>query len=240
VRTAAAAARSTGACVWPFLAKGALMYLFPGSRIDKTIFVGKGDLVRPEVIAAARREKPQIHPWLQDLEGVPPGKQFQIKSFMGASFGNDVTGLSIGIPTISVLFSQPLIELGLRIPTFVHNPYSASRVTARQAFRDVLPPQIAERTSKGIIDLSLAEQVAKHRKFLRELLLDGRMVQLGLLNRDKLDIGLSEEHRLNSEGDSEIMYGHLHTEAWLRSMEDELAEQPTLSGEWGAYITAGA
>ena len=53
---------------------------------------------------------------------------------------------------ISPLFSQPLVELCLRIPTYVLTHGGWDRAVARRAFYDDLPPEIRNRRHKGGIE----------------------------------------------------------------------------------------
>ena len=87
------------------------------------------------------------------------------------------------------------------------------RAAARNAFRDVLPPSIYARRSKGELGAFYGEAVASHLPFLRDYLLGGALAQAGLL--DDLEANLSREALLWRGGFSPLLTLAL-TEAWVR------------------------
>jgi asparagine synthase (glutamine-hydrolysing) len=89
------------------------------------------------------------------------------------------------------------------------------RATARRAFAPDLPPQIIKRRNKGRIDQHLRDVLDANLDFVRDMLLNGRLVKEGLLNRRNLELYLT---RARSPADfqySEILQEHLCVEAWL-------------------------
>jgi asparagine synthase (glutamine-hydrolysing) len=113
------------------------------------------------------------------------------------------------------LLSQPLVELCLRIPTYVLIKNGMDRATARRAFAPDLPPEIIKRRNKGRIDQHLRDVMDANLNFVRDLLLNGRLVKEGLLNRRNLELYLTRERSPADFQYSEILQEQLCVEAWL-------------------------
>jgi asparagine synthase (glutamine-hydrolysing) len=116
---------------------------------------------------------------------------------------------------IAPLYSQPATELFLRIPLYVHFHGGRERGLARQAFAQEVPEEILRRTWKDRAPGFLDRLVQRHRKFLRELLLDGVLVKERLLNRDALEDALSDRISNSPVYPGELLR-HLDVEIWAR------------------------
>jgi asparagine synthase (glutamine-hydrolysing) len=120
------------------------------------------------------------------------------------------------------LVSQPLVELCLRIPSYVFIRSGRDRALARRAFAPDLPGEIIRRYAKGRADEHARDILAANVTFVRELLLDGVLVRRGLLNRASLEQYLARD-RAPEDVDAadfqynEILQEHICTEAWLRT-----------------------
>ena len=82
----------------------------------------------------------------------------------------------VGITTperLSPLYSQPVLELCLRLPVHLLTLGGWDRAIARRAFYDALPQEVANRKEKGAMDQHLRGVVDHNITFIRELLLDG-------------------------------------------------------------------
>ena len=113
------------------------------------------------------------------------------------------------------LLSQPLVELCLRIPTYVLIRNGMDRATARRAFAPDLPPEIIKRRNKGRIDQHIRNVLDANLNFVRDVLLNGRLVKEGLLNRRNLEMYLTRERSPADFEYSEILQEQLCVEAWL-------------------------
>lgn len=117
-------------------------------------------------------------------------------------------------PVIAPLYSQPAVELFLRIPIYVHSD-GRDRGLARRAFVPDVPAEILDRESKdrpiGFHD----ELIQRNRTFLRELLLDGELVAAGLLDRAAVENALSGATSNSDVSPAEII-DHMDTELWAR------------------------
>ena len=82
------------------------------------------------------------------------------------------------------LFSQPLIELVMRIPTWLLTLGGWDRALARRAFQHDVPRRILTRRTKGGQEEHAKAIFVRDLDFARDLLLDGRLVQERMLDRD--------------------------------------------------------
>jgi len=218
IQSAAAVARVTGGCAWTVLASAVGTCLFPRLwKVQSLAGVGER-LVKPEIIEVVRRSNQGLHPWLKNRNRVPPGKQYQIK-MLSFTFEYHVTDAEADYePDIYIqpLLSQPLVELCLRIPTFVHSPFGVGRVTERKAFAESVPLEIIERTTKGAVHESMTELVESNLPVVREFMRESWLINNGFLDRHKVDGVLSAENRLHSEGITDLLR-FLEIEAWVRN-----------------------
>jgi len=176
-------------------------------------------IVNGELIEAAKRNKGFTHPWLTpaDTRGVPPGILWHIMSVaMPPAYYSSFQRDSYPERTMPLL-SQPLVELCLRIPTYVLIRSGRDRAVARRAFERDLPAEIVRRQAKGRADQHVRNILDANLDFLRELLLDGVLMQRGLLNRAALELYLTRERSPADFQYTEILQEHACTEAWLRS-----------------------
>lgn len=159
------------------------------------------------------------HPWLKEASNVPPGKLWQILSTSVPSTYYDPFGSDEAPERVHPLVSQPLVELCLRIPTYVLTTGARDRAIARRAFSGRVPREIINRADKGGMCEHVKTLSQANASFIRDLLLDGQLVQQGLLDRPKLEVFLSGSHSVVSSEFTEI-YDHISTEAWLRTWTD--------------------
>jgi hypothetical protein len=90
------------------------------------------------------------------------------------------------------------------------------RSLVRRAFAPNLPATIIRRTAKGTVNRHARKLVDANEAFLRDTLLDGMLVQKGLLDRARLAEFLSPGRAHDSRAHHEVLYQHLCTEVWLR------------------------
>jgi len=184
-----------------------------------SLWVERGKaVVNKEAIAYAMGAASFDHPWFDSAAGVPQGKLWQIS---GLAFrANDDPFLSREHPEIvNPLLSQPMVELCLRIPTYLHLHGGRDRGLARRAFAGLVPDDILKRTAKGGVEEYGKAIVGNNMKFVRERLLDGVLVQHKLIHRDLLADALSGKPSTSylSFGD---LLAHLSTEVWLTLWSD--------------------
>jgi asparagine synthase (glutamine-hydrolysing) len=155
------------------------------------------------------------HPWLSDLQPIPWSLVRRLGALLAPPECYNVARRARAPEVIAPLYSQPVMELLLRIPLDVHFQDGRERGLARKAFAEDLPPEIARRTWKDRAPGFLDELVQRHRKFLRELLLDGVLVHEGLLDRAVVEDALSDRISTSPVFPGELLR-HLDVEAWAR------------------------
>jgi asparagine synthase (glutamine-hydrolysing) len=159
-----------------------------------------------------------IHPWFKDAQELPLGKAMLIYSIIEATSSVSHSPFSQpgDVPMMSPLISQPLLEVALRIPSHLHFSGAENGAVARAAFRSALSPLVLNRgTAKGA-PASWARRLLDHNSdFLRELLLEGMLVQRGILDPTKIQALLSCDLSRTRVGMAELIR-QVYIELWLR------------------------
>lgn len=172
-------------------------------------------LIRADVVDDISRDPALMHPWLLSPGGVPDGKLFHAYQMMfPADFYNPL-GAEADPELVTPLFSQPLLELAMRLPVWVLTHGGWDRALARRAFQHDVPREIVTRRTKGGQEEHAKGILVRNIGFARNLLLDGRLVREQLLDRERLNAVLSSGPGRLGTGNSEL-FGCLSIEAWLR------------------------
>jgi asparagine synthase (glutamine-hydrolysing) len=216
MRVALNAARITRTSMWPILRHGILRHLRRPVNHD----IGADDvrtLVPADVRSAARANDSLIHPWLADVGRIPPGLRWHILTLsIPPPFYNSFA-TEREVERTPPLFSQPLIELCLRIPSYLWISDGRDRSLVRRAFASDLPPTIVRRTQKGASARHNLRLMDENAQLLREMLLDGVLVSRGLLDRARLEQMLSRSTAQIGFEYNEVLRQHLCTEVWVRN-----------------------
>jgi asparagine synthase (glutamine-hydrolysing) len=176
----------------------------------------------PPSWAAARPRSMPRHPWVTNLEGLPPGKRLQISAFALVQGSLGVTRRSTAIDLVHPLLSQPVLEACSRTPLDVLVLGSRDRGLARTVFANRLPGLVLDRRSKGDSTQRVAKALANGIEPLRDLLLEGRLVNAGLIDAPRLSALLKEEE-LARGVDLLAVYRTAAIELWIRNWEVRLA-----------------
>jgi asparagine synthase (glutamine-hydrolysing) len=220
LRTAVDAARVSRRSIWPLLVQ-ALRARWFAPRWDPIALTKPvtRTVVNTDLVASARRDRGFVHPWFtpEAVRGVPPGIFWHAMAVsVPPAFYSPFTRDLYPERTMPLL-SQPLVEVCLRIPTYVLIESGWDRALARRAFERDLPPEIVRRRAKGRVDQHVRNILDENLNFVREMLLDGLLVQRGFLNRSALETYLTRERSPADFQYGEILQEHLCTEAWLRT-----------------------
>lgn len=174
-------------------------------------------LVSPDIKQDFRGHDSVSHPWFQGQRRVPWDKIRRIGTLMMAPENYTVTATADAtVPEIvSPLYSQPAIELLLRIPIHTHFHRGRDRGLARTAFAAEVPEPILRRLWKDRAPGFHDQLLERERPFLKETLLEGVLARHGLLNRPLLEEVLSAGPTKNTVYPGEI-FRHLDSELWAR------------------------
>lgn len=172
-------------------------------------------LVTDDVAATARKQADFLNPWHLPDQDIPPGKRLHAFGVTRPMLFRDPLATEVELDFINPLVSQPVIELCLRIPTYLHAAHGVDRAVARTAFAADIPQEIVSRTWKGAVDRHLQDLLVAHRPLLREVLVDGGLVKAGILDRKRLAVALSDVSVRSMSHASEL-FGYFCTEVWLR------------------------
>lgn len=178
----------------------------------------------PDGIVTVKAEG-SVHPWVEDLKGVAPAKRIQIMGLVNSLGVTMPTGRARVGRLAHPLLAQPVVELCLRTPVPLLSSGEGERTLARAAFVDRLPASIVHRRSKGDITAFFGRSMAASADFLREHLLDGRLVQRGLLDRDRLEAALSPEALIWRDTYGTLLVAAT-VEAWVRHWEGRSVSPP--------------
>lgn len=154
-------------------------------------------------------------PWSDDASDLPPGKRWQICLLACLIHRHRP------VPELQYacehhpLFSQPLFELCLRIPLYTLLQGGGNRALERAAFQDRVPERIIRRENKGAVATTLMSKIRESLPYLRDLVLDGVLVQERVILRSTLEPYLVGNRPMNDR----ILWPFLSSiaaEAWAR------------------------
>jgi asparagine synthase (glutamine-hydrolysing) len=138
-------------------------------------------------------------PWLDGAQGIPPGKRWQICILACLIHRHRPVPELQYAGEHHPLFSQPLFELCLRIPIYTLLRGGTDRALERNAFRHCVPERILRRENKGSSATTLMSKIRECLPFLRDLILDGVLVQERILDRASLEPFLAGNRPLDRQ-----------------------------------------
>ena len=172
------------------------------------------------------------HPWLENLQDAPPGKQIQIRALTGTHMAVGDHRRSRVADLVQPLLAQPMMELCLSIPTWELVRGGRDRGLAREAFADWLPDSVAQRRSKGALTSLYARRASADIPALREHLLDGVLASAGLLDRAEMEAAF-EADDLIWRPDVLDLSGAAAVESWVRYWQTRIPD----AADAGRYRT---
>jgi asparagine synthase (glutamine-hydrolysing) len=171
--------------IWSILAQS-LRYLWSKHAVPPEPFGDSGAALMQRSAIAEIPASYGAGVWHSGAGRPPPGKQAQIDIYA------DLLNRYKPLPDLEYayechpLVSQPLLELSLRIPTYHLLRGGRQRAMARIAFSDRVPRCILNREDKGGIRDQIRELLRGGGDLLRDTLLDGTLVSLGILDRSSV------------------------------------------------------
>lgn len=192
-------------CTWWEVTRAALGRLRPRASWKED-----RNFVRRELLL----KKPDPHPWLEGLRSVPPGKREHIHALVHIQHFLDRR--SAGIALSHPLLAQPLLELCLRIPSWLWMRGGRNRAIARDAFAKMLPASVLTRRAKGSLQSLFYRSFSHLRGEILDALMAGTLKSQGIIDASQIEAVLtSDEWRLD---DAQLRISEiLALELWLQS-----------------------
>lgn len=158
-----------------------------------------------------------MHPWFRRHERAPRGlSMVALGISMPFEFYHPLGQLDDGDPEwVYPLFSQPLVELCLRIPSYIHAHNGLDRELVRHAFRADVPEAILRRYWKDRAEGQSEAALRANIGFTREMLLDGFLVKEAYLDRRRTELVLRGSPTKGVTYPNELI-DYLLIETWLR------------------------
>ncbi len=157
------------------------------------------------------------HPWLSAPRGMLPGKKAYVAMLARAQKSIELYPRDSAPPQIAPLLSQPILELGLSIPTWYAVKGGRDRAVARAAFAADLPPLVSERRTKGSPSGFLQRLFDEQMPKAIELLRGGRLVEAGLL--DPVYLERAADAAWQDDGRDHRILALCSAETWVRWWE---------------------
>jgi asparagine synthase (glutamine-hydrolysing) len=202
--------------VWDVLREGICNHVLRRSPDIFADAAALGTVLARDILEMTRAQAPCPHPWLPSSQRLPPGKIWHIQSMWPGVPFHEPLAVADQIERVHPLMSQPVIEWCLRLPTHVLIAGGWDRAVARRAFARDVPASIIRRRDKGGITQHVKDLYDGNLPFLREILLDGLLVQRGILDRARLEAALTPSGSATGFAFTEILGRHLSLEVWLR------------------------
>lgn len=165
---------------------------------------------------AALLKKCEPHPWLRHLR-VPPGKREHVEALVHIQHFLDRSPSAI--PFLRPLLAQPLLELCLRIPSWLWVRGGRDRAIARDAFAGLVPSSVLQRRLKGSLQSMLYRSFEQLRPDMCEMLLGGELARLGIIDTASIDRALTGNEWMSDQVQLRISE-MAAMELWIRSWKD--------------------
>jgi asparagine synthase (glutamine-hydrolysing) len=215
------AARLRGLSVWRALANGWQDARAQSPAQATLKDVRPSQLANAELAASVNRDL-LIHPWLRRSSSLPPGKMWQACSLAHADLAHSPFAQPDSPEEVFPLMTQPVMELGLRIPSYVQTRNGWTRIVAREAFAQDLRPELVWRRGKCIADEYPKHLLASNVALVRSVLLEGELALRRIIHRQQLEVAL--------DGGATKVFAHatellnlFSMEVWLSSWKDQAA-----------------
>ena len=165
--------------------------------------------------AGAAAAAPEPHPWLAPHPSLSPGAADHIRMVAGIHhFLTDPAPLAPA--ALHPLLAQPLLELCLRIPSWLWIAGGRDRAVAREAFRGLVPDPILDRRGKGTLESMFMRGYMSGRARLERLLAEGELAECGIIDAAAVSAYLRQDREPRDLGYVRILEVAA-AEQWLRS-----------------------
>ena len=126
------------------------------------------------------------HPWFVVPDGTLAGDRERIFDMAGTQVFRDGLARSAKWHLRMPLLSQPVMEACLKTPSWMWIAGGRNRAVARNAFADLLPPEVLYRRSKGSFMNYSGAVYRRSKPLFQKYLLTGQLEGHGLLDSDSL------------------------------------------------------
>lgn len=156
------------------------------------------------------------HPWLPAPPGTLRGVQAYARLLVLMQGQYEAARRADAGTIIAPLLAQPVVETCLAIPSWFWCREGRNRAVARDAFADLLPPEILTRRSKGGFDGFAYAVFLRNRALVREMLLEGVLAKQDLLDRSEIERVLGGSAEVSNLLANRLLR-LVSIEAWLAS-----------------------
>jgi asparagine synthase (glutamine-hydrolysing) len=177
--------------------------------------------VNAPIVADARKSGYLHPPWLRAPDQAPQAPPGKLRHIQRMSIADNLHRpySSDGDPDdVAPLLSQPIVELFLRIPTYLLMAGGRDRMIARRAFTRDLPPQLIARRSKGGPSDFDCQMLRRNERRILDTVLHGVLCKEGYLNRSRIEERFTSQYDSNTAGVMELLQTHFSAEIWLQSL----------------------
>ncbi len=164
------------------------------------------------------------HRWLEDLGDLPPAKRGQVERFVNSQLFWTDCQRARAAPLLHPFLSQPVVEHCLGVPSDRLTLGARDRGLARLAFEARLPASIAHRRNKGDLSRFYGRVLQDSAGALADLLVEGRLVAHGVLDREELLADLDPSRLLWREGANPLLIAAV-LETWAVHWEGRIANR---------------
>ena len=170
---------------------------------------------RTFLLSSGTIDEPECHPWIASATHLPPGSADHVRMIAGIHhfLPDPQPGDALGLHP---LLAQPIVELCLRVPSWLWFTGGRDRAVARAAFRGIVPDRILDRRGKGSLESMFMRGYLESRAKLRDFLVDGCLAQHGIIDADALAAYLALPGQRRDAGYIRILE-IASAEQWLRS-----------------------
>jgi asparagine synthase (glutamine-hydrolysing) len=227
LQLAARVALRTNSLAWTVLGRSIYRRFFGSSMNDHRDNLLRGAALVSEAIRGSGLHSTFPHPWFDTCRQVPWHAINRLGNLLGTPelYNPFLAPAAFSPYVFAPLYSQPVVELSLRIPAYILFHQGRERGLARQAFQPDVPQPILRRQWKDRAPGAFENLVRRNRVFLRDTLLGGVLCRKGFLDRTAIESALSGTVSSRQFQVIELM-NFLHLENWLRHFAGTSAQRP--------------